>query len=525
MKGFKDTGIPIVKITKWGLFLSFSLISLALFSSSRDKLSCLQLKATIDGSIDEWASITPLKIMSKDQLVRGNWKGMEDTSALLRLAWNDEELLIALELTDDDFPCGKSRGDLWDGDSLIVEIMLPTFEDEDKRLFFIFGVAGGKLSGEKIEGRGRGLFKAKHHRLKGKIRITGNGGIYECAIPWGEISPSGSPPSSFSANIMINDLDKKSGLHSLSLAFKPTPFLSDSPLVSFVLKEKKEDAGEESPISLPGVIIHSRVDLVLLTISVTDMEDHYITDLTKNDFIIYDNGRAQEIALFEKTSRPITIALLIDGSGSMFEIMDKVKKAAVSFIDNAVRDEDQMLLIKFASEVKPLTDITSDEKDVKEMINGIEAYGGTALYDAIHHAISRLRFLRERKAIIVLTDGKDESFMGEGPGSLNSLDDVINLARTSNVIIYPIRLAPTDALAEAAMKRLAEETGGRFYSTHRIKKLAGIYSKIGEELRSQYQIGYYPKGSLIKGDWHSVKVELVPPGLRARTRTGYLSQK
>lgn len=504
-----------------GILTAIILLPLILPSPIHHTLPCPYLKAKIDGRPSEWLSFIPLPIRGTNQVVRGSWKGEKDTSALLFLGWNEDALLLLLKLTDDDFPRVKEGGNLWEGDSLLFEITLPTFED--KRFFFIFGLRGGKPLMEKIEERGRNFFRLKPKGVKVEIKQKDNGGIYECAIPWKEISPEGTPPPSFSANIVINDLDRKAPLHSLSLAPKPSPLETASSLITFKLEEKKKK--KRKPFPLPKTIYRAEVNLVLLTVSVTDRENRYIIDLKKNDFIVYDNGKPQEIALFEKTSRPITVAILIDGSSSMLEAMEEVKKAACSFIDEAIRDEDQLFAIKFASEIKELTDITNDKEEVKEAIRKIKAYGGTALYDAIYHGISRLRFLTERKAIIVLSDGRDEAFLGGGPGSIHTLEEVIHLARISDVVIYPIRLGRPDFLSERVMERLADETGGRYYSPRLARDLAGVYSRIGEELRSQYLIGYYPKETLGLKRWHEVKVELKKGGLKARTRRGYLLEK
>jgi Ca-activated chloride channel family protein len=214
----------------------------------------------------------------------------------------------------------------------------------------------------------------------------------------------------------------------------------------------------------------------------------------------------------------VVLCLLLDSSGSMQGRMEKVHLAAGKFVD-ALKDEDQALVIDFDEKVFLLQDFTRDAKLLREAIDSTYAEGGTALYDALYAAFRKLRNVPGRKAIVLLSDGEDTN-------SKFSYARILEAAKTSDVIIYSIGLGVSilDVASHSVLKELAEETGGRSFFTGKAEELEEVYQRIAEELRSQYYITYSPTNENWDGKWR--KIRLTAPrrkDLDIRTRQGYFA--
>jgi len=239
-------------------------------------------------------------------------------------------------------------------------------------------------------------------------------------------------------------------------------------------------------------------------------------NLSKEDLVLEEDGVRQSIIDFYIEKRPMSLAVILDSSGSMQPAMDKVHVAAGRFVENLGR-EDRALVIDFDEKVYLLQDLTNDKDMLRKAITSTNALGGTALYDALYASFRRLRGIEGRKAIILLTDGDDTS-------SKFSFKRILDEAKVSDMIIYPVGLGTMvlDIDLRRILKTLAEETGGRAYFPSKVEELEGVYREIADELKSQYYITYEPTNTVWDGRWRKIKLEGAPGrDLDVRTRSGY----
>ncbi len=241
----------------------------------------------------------------------------------------------------------------------------------------------------------------------------------------------------------------------------------------------------------------------------------FATDLTVQDLVLEEDGEPQEIIDFYVEKRPVTLALILDSSGSMQTALGTVHAAASQFV-NSLEEEDRALVIDFDEKVYLLQDITADKGDLTEAITSTQALGGTALYDALYASYRKLRGIDGRKAIILLTDGDDTS-------SKFSFKRILDEAKLSDLIIYPIGLGTSvlDIDLRRVLKLLAEETGGRPYFPNKVEELQGVYEEIALELKSQYYLTYEPTSTVWDGRWRKIKMTAPGKGVEIRTRRGY----
>lgn len=264
---------------------------------------------------------------------------------------------------------------------------------------------------------------------------------------------------------------------------------------------------------------HEEVDRVVITASVTDKDRKFVAGLTRDDFQLFEDDVRQQIVDFGEETRPITLAVLIDTSGSMREELSLTKDAAKRFIDT-LRAEDRALIVDFDENVYLLHGLTSDHSLLHAAIDGTDAEGGTALYDAIYAAYRRLRGIEGRRAMALLSDGADTN-------SQFSYKKVLELTRTNDVTIYSIGLGATvlDVGIRGSLKQLADETGGRSYFPNTAGELNETYDEIAQDLRSQYFLTYAPSNSKSDGTWRQVRLETTAKNAKIKTRKGYYAVK
>jgi Ca-activated chloride channel family protein len=271
----------------------------------------------------------------------------------------------------------------------------------------------------------------------------------------------------------------------------------------------------------------SGVDLVSLNVTVTDGESRYVTDLTPEDFELFEDGAAQEISFFTPTQLPIALALLMDASQSMTEKMATAHEAAVGFAER-LRPEDLGSIIKFDSRVEILQGFTGSIDELITAIRRTTPGGSTSLYNAIYISLKELGKIEatsseeiRRQAVVVLSDGDDTS-------SLVDFDEVLELAKRSNTVIYAIGLRSGDGRnrrgfreADFVLRQLSQETGGRAFFPEQLEDLSDIYQRISDELSSQYSLGYISKNPMQDGKYRRIVVRVDRENVAARTRQGY----
>lgn len=279
-----------------------------------------------------------------------------------------------------------------------------------------------------------------------------------------------------------------------------------------------------------------RVDTNLVTVPVTvlDRDGRYVSNLKKEDFQIFENSVEQEIDLFETVEHPITVLLLLDISGSMTPHLTELTKAANAFA-RQLRPNDQITAATFADNFyllfKP-TKVIDLRKGIKIQQRMGDSY--TRLYDAVHDALKMMKKIRGRKAIVLFSDGG-------GDGTFASVKDNFRNAEEGESLIYSIQfdnfltVPPSHAnkeefykaIEEAKnyMQDLAKITGGRLYQIKDIVDLEKTFGLITDELRQQYNLGYYPITEGKKGERRQIKVKVKIPNLAVRARESYVINK
>jgi len=265
-------------------------------------------------------------------------------------------------------------------------------------------------------------------------------------------------------------------------------------------------------------------ELVVLPVVVTDKHGGYVTDLSRDSFIVYDNGQRVPIDLFTNQDTPVTVGLIIDASGSMAHKIGEVTAAALAFARRSNPD-DKLFAIRFNDDVLAVagdgeTVRAGDPEALRGVLESIRPIGRTALYDALMAGFDRVdRASPARKILILISDGGDNA-------SLATQDAVLQRARKSNVSIYTIGLfdAMDPDRNPRLLKSLARDTGGERFLPKSAGPLLTACEHIAREIRAGYTLGYAPPAR--DGAFHHVRVEVHAPDARrfeVRTRPGYFA--
>jgi VWFA-related protein len=264
-------------------------------------------------------------------------------------------------------------------------------------------------------------------------------------------------------------------------------------------------------------LFRSAVEMVSMAAVVRDRRGRVVPSLSRDDFEVLDAGRRRAIVdLRSDTSAPASVALLVDGSGSMMvgNTLDAARAAALDLLNVLDPRRDEAALFTFDKSLIELQDFTSDFDPIRTRLEDLESYGTTSLYDAIAGTARRIaRFARHRRAIVVLTDCADTS-------SVLTPAEVSGLASSIDVPVYVLALEGAENPARAPLADLARWTGGEFLSAKtRLQSVAAV-RQVAQELRYQYVLAFEPAGPT---GWRRVEVRTRRPGLTVRTRAWYLA--
>src|SRR5580693_4653157 len=293
-------------------------------------------------------------------------------------------------------------------------------------------------------------------------------------------------------------------------------------LVTLVACALGATAMPQEPVK-SGQTIKSQVTLVNLFATVRDKNKRIVGDLKQEDFKVQEDNQDQKISFFSKeVALPITLALLLDTSGSEQDMLGAIQEAGSAFLHRVLRKGDEALVMSFDSDVDLLSDFTDDRAQLDRAVRrarinipsggsiggnpgpiGSRQITGTALYDAIYLACSeKLNTEAGRKAIVIVTDAQDE-------GSKVRLEEAVEAAQRTDTVIHILLVADRHFGGGnmGAARKLSDETGGRVIVVSSEKKLAEAFDEISEELRSQYTLGYYPTNNERDGKFRKIKVE------------------
>ncbi len=269
-------------------------------------------------------------------------------------------------------------------------------------------------------------------------------------------------------------------------------------------------------VNAPAYISEVSVDAVELYATVTD-KGRPVAGLQQSNFKVFEDGALQKVESFEYVKNlPLTLGVMVDTSASMLESLPEAQQAALSFLEFSIGPKDRAFTVSFDNEPYLLTKLTNRKDRLFRSLAGLRAEGSTALYDAIIYGLYQFTGVKGKKALVILSDGKDTA-------SKFDYDTLVEYVKKAGVSIYGIGLKISGADLEVKYKlnKLAQATGGQTFYVDSPKNLESIYRQINEDLRSQYMLTYYSTNTTTKDKWRKVEVKVEPTSLQARTITGY----
>jgi len=264
--------------------------------------------------------------------------------------------------------------------------------------------------------------------------------------------------------------------------------------------------------ALPVVTESTGVDVVLVPFVVTDDRRRFVKGLQRSEFRVLEDEVAQNVSYFEAEEVPLEIVVAIDISGSMTKSMPQLKQALKRFVQ-AFKPTDRATLIGFNHQVYVLRQRETDRTALTSSIDGLNAAGGTALYDAILTSLDLLGPEVQRRAVLVFSDGDDQS-------SLTSSEPVERRVRSSDAVAYFITMGGSSD-SRRVLTRIAEISGGRTFSIGGIGELDEALDVVREELENQYLIGYTPRNTTRDGAYRRIRVVASQQRHQIRARQGY----
>jgi VWFA-related protein len=309
-----------------------------------------------------------------------------------------------------------------------------------------------------------------------------------------------------------------------------------------ILPDARPQQQDQKPAEDISPTIQVEVNLVSLLATVRDKHGSLISNLSKDDFSLAEDGETQTIKYFARESDlPLTIGLLVDVSASQRNLIDIERQAAYQFFSQVLRKKDMAFLISFGEEAELLQDFTGSPRllqaglDRLQVNSGAGGFGpgpvptisqprGTVLYDAVYLAATdRLSHEVGRKVVVLITDGIDQ-------GSRLKLDDAVKAAQKADTVVYGIYYVDPSAyyghgyfggVSDSALKRMSEETGGRVFHVDRKHTLPEAFKELQDEMRSQYAISYTPTNEKKDGGFRRVDLRTKDHNLKVQARKGY----
>jgi Ca-activated chloride channel family protein len=272
-------------------------------------------------------------------------------------------------------------------------------------------------------------------------------------------------------------------------------------------------------------LIRSKVDLVMVPVSITDAMNRPVTGLDRDNFQLFENKQPQEIRNFSTEDTPVSIGIIMDTSGSMANKVERARDAVRQFCD-ASNPQDEFFMITFSDAPQLATDFTERPEEIENALLGAQPHGRTSLLDAIYMGIRKMKDARyPRRALLILSDGGDNH-------SRYSDREIKSAVREADILIYAVgtydRYASTreELLGPDLLRDVSEVTGGQSYTLTNAAELPQVTRSIGTRLRHQYMLAYSPQTRSHDGKWHKINVKLLLPKkwarfLRVDARTGY----
>jgi Ca-activated chloride channel family protein len=256
-------------------------------------------------------------------------------------------------------------------------------------------------------------------------------------------------------------------------------------------------------------------------VTVTDADNRLVTDLTREDFVILDNGKPQDLTIFDNEVRPFSAVVMLDTSVSMTHRLNDLYAGAEQFLLRLL-PHDKATVGAFNDKIEFASELTSNRNSLVSALKHLDFGNQTHLYDAVHESLTQLENVDGRKVILLFTDGADF-------GSRRGSGEALERARDKEVMIYGIGLETeffngqtyVRSKPDSILRRFANETGGGFFDLKKNADLGASFTRIAQELRSQYLLGFSP--ATLDGKVHRLEVRVKRPGLQARSRRSYVA--
>ncbi|MGA3212625.1 MAG: VWA domain-containing protein [Terriglobales bacterium] len=284
-----------------------------------------------------------------------------------------------------------------------------------------------------------------------------------------------------------------------------------------------QDQAQEPSGKVDGIyVFKTRVEEVVLHVTVVDDHNRAVNELDRTDFSVSEDGKQQNITSFRHEDIPVAMGIVIDNSGSMRDKRPAVNQAAINLV-KASNPKDEVFIVNFNDEYWLDQDFTGEVPKLQEALDRIEARGGTALYDAVVASADHLKknARLDKKVLLVVTDGEDNA-------SRESLEQTVrSLQVESGPTVYTIGILGGEGhqrRAKRALQEIAEQTGGVAFFPKDLNEVDNISRQVAHDIRNQYTIGYKPTTPQSAGGFRTVKVVVKDPHykqLQARTRSGY----
>jgi Ca-activated chloride channel family protein len=325
---------------------------------------------------------------------------------------------------------------------------------------------------------------------------------------------------------------------------------TDEPAVpgSSATESRTESSGPaENVVARPNQVDTSGLDivkidsrLVNLNVRVTDASGKLIPDLRMQDFEVVEDNIKQEVVRFEPVTSPVGVVLLLDLSGSTKDRMKIIKKASKKFIDT-LAPTTPIAVAAFARKFAVISEFTFDRKLLKDRIDDTKNLrSGTAFYDATWSTLDLFKEVKEqRKAIVMMTDGVDNSLSSADYEARHPFDDLLERITQEEVTIYPIyfntefevlvKQGGSDThesyvTARKQLQTIADETGGTLFRAERAEDLESVYQRIASELQTLYSVSYNPTDKNYNGKWRAVGVKVNRPQVATKTKRGFYAK-
>jgi len=277
----------------------------------------------------------------------------------------------------------------------------------------------------------------------------------------------------------------------------------------------------QQPPAAQGPTFKSGTQLVSLFVTVADEARRLVPGLTQDDFEVLDNDKPQSIVFFQNEVQPITVVVMLDTSGSMTLTLDLLRQAAEQFLIRLL-PADKGRVGAFNDKIQFSSKFTSNRDQLVTEVKNLDYGNGTRLWDAVGASLDELKVIEGRRVILVFTDGDDTSSkIGQGT--------VIDRARAEEVMIYAIGLESNyfngqhmvRTKPDSGLRKIADETGGGYFELKKSSELASTFTKVAQELHSQYVLGFAP--TQLDNRVHKLAVKVKQPGMVARARRSYLA--